>query len=137
MLLKIPLSIPLNKVEANVSGLMRPLIIHILKVKLYPKHQAKNHWESEIYTILTDIQFDVNRVKTPSGKVKSSTLLKWLLEFSETMLKNRIITIKKECGQSQIDISFNEIQKGLSKICPLLLNSQTEIDKIYEILMEI
>jgi hypothetical protein len=124
-MLKISLSFPLSKVETDVSSLMRPLILHMMKCKLYPNSRDIPYWFKEIISYLGNIRSSVNNVKIKSGKVKPELLLKWMLPFAQdnSIFNNQEI-LEEEYKKSSIQISPPEIQEALKRSIPLLLSSE-------------
>jgi len=128
-------ALSLNKAEDKVSGLMFELLLHIVKLRLYPGHQSTNHWVGEVDTWLLAIQDWTTNVKTPAGRVKAGVLANWMVPFArpETMVGIKRVTIGKY-GPPGADADLSDTQARLVKAASILTNPVGQISDAIQVL---
>ena len=122
-------------VGANIDESTRPLILHLIKLYLYPDSVNKNHWRKEVAEKLNCVSKLKGRNRYPSKE--------FILNYSWESYKNEIeyfVTyITSDYGYSEYAENIEEIKyfifNYLDELSELLSeHGVVDYDKIYKLL---
>ena len=96
-----------SKLKEHIENLSLMIIMHYLKIKMYPENREQIHWRRELFTWLNSIsEMDV---KTSSGKLKSSMYFGILMEKVSSMKDFIEVSDKIESQYGSVNISYNDM----------------------------
>lgn len=128
----------LKDTGADLDSKARTLILHLIKIVLYPYHKAQNHWFQEIYSAINDIDFIKGSNKLPKSEfIYHNITINHLSKFNKY-----IDIILKDYGDSDCTISNDDILFYVQEYCRWLsaeLSENGVISKtdVYEHLSDI
>lgn len=133
--MKYAFSFSMHKAEDQISSLALPLTLHLVKCRMHPENPAYLHWRQECLTWLSQITGYACNVKTPSRKVKATTLTEWLMPFvNDTRIQQDSLVVESKYGPGQ-SVDPIALQTALHNSIPMFLDG-TPVTAIFDILVK-
>lgn len=103
----------LKDIGADLNSKAQNMILHLIKVILYPHHTSQNHWFQEIYASLNKVDLVKGKNRTP----KSEFIYNNLIKGHSYYINSYIRAIIKDYGESEFEISYDDILFYVQEYC--------------------
>ena len=103
----------LKDIGADLDSKARTLILHLIKIVLYPYHKAQNHWFQEIYSAINDIDY----IKGNNILPKSDFIYRNITTNHLNKLNRYIDIILKDYGNIDCSITNEDIRFYIQEYC--------------------
>lgn len=107
-----------HEIETRLATQMSEIIEHMLKLYLMPNHSARNHWESEIYAFVHNVE----KLKQTKKYPTKEQIYSWTYKKVQDLVNDEdwmAIAIEDICEQYgiKLTVSVNCVMHELDKIC--------------------
>lgn len=103
----------LKDIGADLDNKAQNMILHLIKIILYPYHGAQNHWFQEIYASLNKVDLVKGKNRTPKADFIYNNLLRGHSYYINSYIK----AIIKDYSEPEFEISYDDILFYIQEYC--------------------